>query len=321
LGDTMSDDQYIGYLKYAGKSVENGYLDAKKTAEALVGFDETLRYFVENDFPELKGKPFEIPVRIQSGSWEALIPVTIGQWVTTATGIAATAYLTSAAAKLAETDFKDKGIADVFRSALKMLQWIIRLSVHLKGISVKAVKNIRWEDNNEIVLIPDDVGNSIKVPRKVLQKYMEISPKFLSKMARLIQAEREMKIGVIENGKREEVNITISEKYYFTDEESDLTEAILPELVHGHSVELEGEITRGNEKTNSIGFEYQGHILTCHPEKGSIVAFKQALFRKCRISGVINRIAESGLPNSKKPRIVFTAIIPIDKDENVPELF
>jgi len=312
----MEDSQYIGYLKYSGQSVEGGYLDARKTAEALIGFDESLRFFVEDDFPELKGRSFEIPVRIQTGSWEALIPTTIGQWIAVALGIVATSYLTGAASKLGENDFKDKHLVDVFRGALKMLQWCIRINIHLKGVSVKAIKNIRWENNNEIVSVPDSNGEYIKVPRKILQKYMEIPPKFLSKMARLIQAEREMKIGVIENGKREEVKVTISEKYYFTDEEGDLTEAVFPELIHGQNVELEGEITRGNEKTNSIGFEYQGHILTCYPEKGSIVLFKHALFRKCKISGAINRMSEAGLPDSKKPRIIFTTITPVDKEDN-----
>jgi hypothetical protein len=317
----MKNDAYIGYLKYSGQSVENGCLDAKKTAEALIGFDQALRYFVENDVPELKGKSFEIPIRIRAGSWEALIPTTIGQWITTAFAIVATAYLTGAASKLAEKDFKDKGLLDVFRSALRMLQWIIRLGIHLKGVSVKAIKNIRWEDNNETVLLPDINGKYIRVPREVLQKYIQIPPKFLSKMARLIQADREMEIGVIENGTREEVRITISEKYFFTDEEADLTDAIFPELAHGQMVELIGEITRGNEKTNSIGLEYNGHILSCSPEKGSIVAFKEALFIKCKVIGVINRVSESGLPDAKKPRIIFSQIIPLKQDDDNPKLF
>ncbi len=317
----MADDQYIGYLKYSGHAVEDGYLDAKKTAEALIGFDETLRFFVESDLPELRGKSFEIPVKIQAGSWEALIPVTIAQWVKTAIGSAVTAYLIKAASTVAQNDFKDKHLVDVFRDALKMLQWIIRLGIHLKGLSIKEIKGVRWENNNEIILIPDGKGEFIKVPKRVLEKYIAIPTKFLSKMARLIQAEREMKIGVIQNGKREEVGITYSEKYYFTNEEDDLIETILPELVHGKTIELEGETTRGNEKTNSMGFEYKGHVLNCIPEKGSIVSFKQTLFRKCRIVGVINRMSKSGLPNAKKPKIIFSQIIPLEPDDKNLKLF
>ena len=40
------EEKYIGYLKYSGKSIEDGLLDARKSAEALLGFDEILRYFV-----------------------------------------------------------------------------------------------------------------------------------------------------------------------------------------------------------------------------------------------------------------------------------
>lgn len=317
----MADDQYIGYLKYSGSAVEEGYLDAKKAAKALIGFDEALRNFVESELPELRGKSFEIPVRIQVGSWEALIPVTIAQWITAGIGSAATAYLIKAASTLAQNDFKDKHLVDVFRDALKMLQWIIRLGIHLKGLSIKEIKGIKWESDNNIALIPNGEGKIIEVPRKVLEKYDAIPPKFLSKMAQLIQAERDMKIGVIKDGNREEVNITYSEKYYFTDEEGDLTESILPELIHGKMAELEGEITRGNEKTNSIGFEYKGHVLNCIPEKGSIVTYKQTLFRKCKISGVISRMSESGLPNAKKPKIIFSQIVPIEPEDKNLKLF
>ena len=46
----MADDQYIGYLKYSGHSVNDGCLDARKAANALIGFDESLRFFIEDDF-------------------------------------------------------------------------------------------------------------------------------------------------------------------------------------------------------------------------------------------------------------------------------
>ena len=42
----MTEEKYIGYLKYSGKSVEDGLMDARKSAEALLGFDEVLRYFI-----------------------------------------------------------------------------------------------------------------------------------------------------------------------------------------------------------------------------------------------------------------------------------
>ena len=75
------EEKYIGYLKYSkGKSIEDGLLDARKSAEALLGFDEILRYFVTKKNPEFKNINFEIPVRIRKGSWEALIPEIIEKW-------------------------------------------------------------------------------------------------------------------------------------------------------------------------------------------------------------------------------------------------
>jgi hypothetical protein len=43
----MEDEQkYLGYIKYDGKLVESGFFDAKKSAQALIDFDESLRYFL-----------------------------------------------------------------------------------------------------------------------------------------------------------------------------------------------------------------------------------------------------------------------------------
>ena len=38
--------EYIGLIRYRGKSLKKGYLDARKSAEVLIGFDESLRYFI-----------------------------------------------------------------------------------------------------------------------------------------------------------------------------------------------------------------------------------------------------------------------------------
>ena len=84
-----------------------------------------------------------------------------------------------------------------------------------------------------------------------------------------------------------------------------VTEIEGPELEHGQNVVLQGEVTRGNEMSNTMGFSYQGHILTCYPESGSIVHFKPSLFLQCRIYGSITRLDEKGYLNSKKPKIIF----------------
>lgn len=41
------EEGYLGYLKYDGDAVEEGVMDARLSAEALLGFDEAFRYFVK----------------------------------------------------------------------------------------------------------------------------------------------------------------------------------------------------------------------------------------------------------------------------------
>jgi len=83
---------------------------------------------------------------------------------------------------------------------------------------------------------------------------------------------------------------------------------------HGDKISLEGDITRGNENSNSLGFRYDAHILTCYPISRSIVKFKHTLFLKCNISGVIDRRDKFGNITEKRPKIIFANILPIQSD-------
>lgn len=71
----------IGFLRYEGKMVEAGLLDAKAAARALNGFDASLRYFISVQRPALADIDLPIPVKIEEGSWEAHIPDTIYGWI------------------------------------------------------------------------------------------------------------------------------------------------------------------------------------------------------------------------------------------------
>lgn len=103
-------EEYIGCLKYTGKLVEEGLLDARKSAQALLGFDEAIRFFAIKQSPELQKIDFEFPVRVKKGSWEIAIPASIGEWIQTGAGFAATAYAAKAAQKMAERDFVRLGV-------------------------------------------------------------------------------------------------------------------------------------------------------------------------------------------------------------------
>ena len=58
----------IGYLKYSGSKTRNGVMAARDAADALLGLDEIVRYFVITENPSLENKDFEIPVLVNKGS-------------------------------------------------------------------------------------------------------------------------------------------------------------------------------------------------------------------------------------------------------------
>ena len=62
-------EKRIGYLKYSGTSIKDGLFDMRKSAEALLGFNEILRFFLLKEDPNLLNINFEIPVRVSRGSW------------------------------------------------------------------------------------------------------------------------------------------------------------------------------------------------------------------------------------------------------------
>lgn len=314
------DEEYIGYLKYEGKLVENGLLDARKAAQALLGFDEAIRFFVGQQSPLLRDLDFEIPVRLRKGSWEALIPITLVDWVVTAVGAGATTYVVTAAKKMAEKDFEKKGLKDIFVHAVEAVQWTIRIGKHLGELTKKKFEKVQFRNENTEIGIPNQEGKYLFIPKKFFEFYVSASPRLLKKMAELIEEERRLEIGVYKNGDLVRESVPYQQRNIFTlDTEEE--ETLFPELAHGQEVTLEGHITRGNENTNSLGFMYKGHILACFPETGSVVNYKNALFVNCRIHGSISRLDKFGGYNESKPKIIFSRIEPLDTNTGNLPLF
>lgn len=310
----------LGYLKYEGKLVEDGYMDARKSAQALMGFDEAIRSFVYLQAPNLRNIDFEFPVIIKKGSWTVNVPELI-EIVKIAGEVIVTAYGVKAAQKMAERDFDSFGLKDVFQKSLLGIQWIIRIGKHLGDLTLKRFEYVKFKDNNTVIAIKNSEGEYLSVPKEFIEFYVASNPKLLSKIAGLIEEERSLSIGVYREGKLIEETVTKKYRRIFTNEEEEQEELLFPELTHGQPVELEGEMTRGNEMSNTMGFRYKGHILTCIPFQGSIVKFKPSLFVKCKIHGNISRLDEKGRQGAKKPKIVFTNIEPMEKDVDELLLF
>ncbi|MDV3096721.1 hypothetical protein [Burkholderia cenocepacia] len=306
------EEEFVGFVKYDGKRLESGAFDARKSAKALIGFDEALRHFILAQAPDLRDIEFEVPVRIERGSWIASIPTDISTLFQLGLGIAATAYVTNAAKKMAEKDFDGVGFKDIFKTALEALKWIARIGKHLGSLDKRQFDDVKFKENNKLIGIPNESGEYLYLPVKYLELYAHCSPKILEKLAANIDAETTLSIGVLVDGKIDQEIITAREKSIFSDEEEELTDELLfPELVHGAAVSLTGEVTRENKTSQSMGFKYQGHILTAYPETRNIVPYKPMLFETCRLIGVVDRIDEKGRIGAKRPKLIFSSLEPV----------
>ena len=307
----MGSPEYIGFIRYEGKPVEKGYLDARKSAEALLGLDEALRYFVGKQDDQLARIDYEIPVRIRKGTWEALIPHDIPSWIGTALGVTATAYMAGAATQMAKNDFRNVSIVKIFKKSLQAMQCVIKIGKHLGTITKQTFENLKWKDGNELIGIPNRNGEYLYIPKLFLDLFEQAPINILRKLATIVTNDIKLEVGVHQKGKDEIETLEMSHKSIFC---PDVEECLLPELKHGMEVKLEGLVTRGNENANSIGFQYQGHILTCYPKEGSVVRFKPGLFVKCEIIGEVTRKDKLGEITEQRPKIIFGDLKPFEED-------
>jgi len=317
-------NEYIGYIKYSGKSVDEGIMDARKSAEALLGFDEAIRYFASKEEPFLINENYELLVKIQKGSWEIILPMI--QELMTPEGIvktAGTAYLTNTAIQSAKEGFfqvgLSKDIKTIFLGAFKALKWIVKIVKHIGSFN-KKIEIIHDLENAKVEII-NEKGHKLIVSREIYVLYQECPETILTKLASNIEKDRVLKIGVFQD--KQEVIIDEQEKEFFyikpIVEDSDL---LYPELKDGDEVTLEGNITKVNEKANTLGFQHDNHILTIMPVDGNVTDFKSEIistnydniFQSVTIVGIIDRKGNNG-EILKKPKVIFESLQKID-DKN-----
>lgn len=316
----MSEE--LAYFKYTGKDVESGYLDARKTADTLIAIDQLVRYFLFQKETELNEINFEIPVRIEKGSWIAWLPSDINEWLQLGGTAAVGNYLIQATKELAKNDVGDKGLKDVFKWTVKGIKWIIVLSMHLGKVAIKQIRDGKYKENEDLQLIgvPDKNGDILWVPKEYVELYTNMPAKLLSEMVKHISDNRNLEIDFsdTEKGDKDDYSnaavINLSSKSIFR-KEIDLNDTLFPELVHGKYVELDGRLSRGNEYSNTFGFKYKDHILTIVPRDGQIIIYKNLLFSDCKVRGYVNRIDKNGNYKAFKPRIMYEDIIDIDNKE------
>lgn len=305
------EEPMLGFIKYHGELVEDGFLDARKSGEVLLGLDEFLRYFIYQENPSLREVEFEIPVKVRKGSWETIIPDNIeyykiiGSWMIMK-------YGGSALSEIAKNDFKDVSLKDILKKALANAIEVIKLSKHLGTLTKKKFENVQFAENNDSIGVVNSRGDQLWISSDVLELYSNCPASIFSKVTKIIEEQRELIIGLINENKKIEEQISYNNKAIFSKTEDEV-DIVLPELVHGKYVELKGRITRGNEKSNTIGFLYEGHIITCYPDKGNVKTHKSKLFNNCLIKGYVDRMSKEGTLLEKRPRIKFIEAINLEQ--------
>jgi len=304
----------VGYIKFRGEAVADGTVGADAAGTALLALDECLKYFNRKQARGFANLPYEIPVQTTKGSWEV--------WVLGGLGVYFVGpYLKKAAEKMAENDFKDIGFKDVLRKSVGALKTLVELIKHTGGTAQLGGADLSWRVRDGLVGVMNSDGELLLVPLEYFQWYLDMPPGLMKRLTQPVETDRTLAVGVRTSEGFEEAEVTALDKEYFGHEvaanEDDL---LFPEMEHGQHVRLEGRLTRGNANTNTVGLEYEGHVLNCVPEAGSIKNYKPALFLRCVVEGVVSRLTKQTTFAERKPTIVFSRIIPLEADDQ-GELF
>ncbi|MEQ9010299.1 hypothetical protein [Algiphilus sp.] len=308
----MSEDQEteVGYIRYEGDLVPRGILGARLAGNALLSVDDALRFFNRAQSPAFDAAPYEIPVKVRNGSWEAAI-------IASGT-IVATTYLATAAKEMAKRDFEGIGLKDIFAKSLDAIRDLIRLAKHTRRMGGWDLTEVKWRNQNTEVGIKGESGEIEYFPWEYVKWYSKVPPKILLGLAEAVEEGRELEVYAGKPGQLVKEAITPKDKRIFVAGEDPTAEDevfLFPELEHGQRISVEGVLTRGNSSTNSLGFLYEGHILNCVPETGSIVQYKPALFLKCRLDGIVSRL-HSGKPMAeRRPTLIIQRLVMLEVDQ------
>lgn len=320
--EKLKSQDALAYIKLEGEGLEEGIISAKTGAEILGVIDRVVHRSIVQKYPELLDVNFDVPVQVKKGSWMALIPSDVIGWVLTAAGASTTAYGVKAAQSLAENDFSEIGIKDAVKKGVGTLQSTIRIAKHLGGTRKKP-HGVKFEDNNETLLIPNAQGEYIKVKRSEYDNYQNYPEKLLKDIAKAPSQNQKISVGLVDGGKLQVESIDYGDKSYFGEEQLAPTDNgfLFPEMKEGDQVELIGVVTRANSQPNSMGFQYQGHILTCIPRSGKVEQYKPQLFKKCILRGSVRRLLDASFKDTMaRPRLIIDELVIIEEENEQTQL-
>lgn len=303
----------IGFIKYSGEAVPDGVIDAAAAGAALIGLDEAIRFFNAQQSPDLASVQYEIPVETRAGSWEAVVLAAIG----TVAGAFVLGYAKKAGEKMAENDFKEIGLKHVLQKSMSAVQNLAKLTKHTRKSRGWDIERIEPVGNIDMAVIVNREGEPIHVPIEHMKWFQQLPPQLLARLTGVVRSNRKLTIGLIDStNPTEDVSIDESDRAIFEQSDPDVVDqdTLFPELIHGIDVQLIGRLIRGNEASNTVGLEYEGHVINCIPMMGSVRQFKPALFLRCKVEGRITRHSKHKFVADKKPTLIISRVIPLETD-------
>lgn len=307
-----SEFEEVGFIKYFGEAVPHGVIDASSAGNALLGLDEALRFFNAQQAPDLASLPYEIPVETRPGSWEAVLLAAGG-----IAGTFALSYAKKAGEKMAENDFKDIGLKTVLQKSMAAIKNLARLVKHTRMPKNWQIERIEHVSNIDMAVVYNSLGEPIYIPIEQMKWFQQLPPQLLVRLTAVVRKNRTLSIGVVApTCPPEEVVIDEYDKTYFEQPGGEEVEfdTLFPELFHGAEAQLIGKLIRGNESSNTVGLEYEGHVINCVPAIGSVRQYKHALFLRCRVEGLVNRHTKHRFVADKRPTLIVSSVIPLESD-------
>jgi len=196
------------------------------------------------------------------------------------------------------------------------MQSVVKIAKHLGSMGRNdELKGLKFDGDN--VGVPNADGVYLHVSKDELRHYLKCPDDLLSDLVQAIGADQTLFIAEVdEEGNAIEEPIEFGNRHIFTSAGTDdQPETLFPDLIHGQYVELARSITRVNKIENTVGFAYEGHILTCKPFESAIATYLQGeLFPNCIMKGIISRHTERNSIDSFRPKIVFSELMITHKE-------
>lgn len=320
-------------IKFEGEDIVDGVLGARDSINALEGFDTLMRGLLEREIPELKSIQYDIPVKIQEGSWELSIPENIFEiagfvkkcGIPGLIGVSLFAYIMKTATIAADKGLLETGLVRDLKKVIpfvfEKIVWLVRYVKHLGCFEKRP--DVAFTDESKWVVIKNKEGGILRFPLECLEFVQHCPKNALDELVTPVNKKRRLRIAYKKDGQWHDECINDDERRLFVEEPSEENE--LPELVDGQVAVVEGLIVRANEKDQSIGLQYHDHVVTCKPGKGlTLASFKAAIISgssgrlyqtNVRITGLVERVTVDGRYKTK-PRIFINEMEPVDDGVN-----